>query len=131
MTPIFRVRKTQFFFCRPRTFPAPPRIIFDVFQKISRRVIFSCEKLPKHFQQLQKIFEKISVFFSPEKFQKLPEQFWHSPKLPGAYRNHFGLVVHSETTFRFSLSKLFRRLRNLSGDFISDSLSSIQQIDDP
>jgi hypothetical protein len=53
-------------------------------------------------------------------------------------RNHFDLMVYSETTFWFYRNpsgvlspELFRCLRNFSGDFLSDSLSSIQQIDDP
>src|SRR3954464_10656724 len=103
-------------------------MIFGVFRNNSGLVIFICEKQPKHFRQLRNISGSSEIFpkkniliFSPEKFQKLPEQFWHSPKLPGALRNLFGLVVYPETTFRFSLTELFRRLRNLSGDFISDS----------
>jgi hypothetical protein len=55
------------------------------------------------------------------------------------YRNQFDLMVSPETTFQFyrnSSGDLF--LRNFSavsetffGDILSDSLSSIQQIDDP
>jgi len=47
-------------------------------------------------------------------------------------------MVYPETTFRFYQNsfgvlspELFRRHRNFSSDFLSDSLSSIQQIDDP
>ena len=122
----------------PEMFRNTSKIILDAFRNNFGLVIFICEKQPKHFRQLRNISEKNILFFSPEKFQKLPEQFWHPPEVPGAYRNLFGLVVHSETTFRFYRNysgvlspELFRFLRNLSGDFLSDSLSSIQQIDDP
>src|ERR1041385_6717544 len=131
MTPLFRIQKIRNISVSLRIIPIPTKMILGAFRNNSGLVIFICEKQPKHFRQLRNISEKYILIFSQEKFQKLPEQFWHSPKLPGALRNLFGLVVYPETTFRFSLSELFRRLRNLSGDFISDSLSSIQQIDDP
>src|SRR3989337_3694555 len=59
-------------------------------------------------------------------------------EFPGMCRNHFDLMVYSETTFQFYRNysgvlslELFCCLRNFFGDFLSDSLSSIQQIDDP
>ena len=97
-------------------------------------VIFICEKQLKRFRQSG----TFPVFVS-EKSQKLPEQFWylpiisrHVPKpiwLYGTLRNNFSVLPK---LFRCSLSpELFRCLRNFFGEFLSDSLSSIQQIDDP
>ena len=64
-------------------------------------------------------------------------------ELSGMCQNQFDLMVYPETTFRyhrnlsddlsavrFRCPKLFG-VRNFFGDFLSDSLSSIQQIDDP
>ena len=53
------------------------------------------------------------------------------------FQNQFDLMEYPETTFRFYrnysdiLSPELFRVRNFSGKFLSDSLSSIQQIDDP
>ena len=58
-------------------------------------------------------------------------------KIPDAFRNFSGLMVYSETIFGFSETlpvfspKHFQCLRNFSGDFLSDSFPSTQQIDDP
>ena len=60
-------------------------------------------------------------------------------EFPGVCRNQFDLMVSPETTFQFyrnssgdlSLQNFSAVSETFSGDFLSDSLSSIQQIDDP
>ena len=81
-------------------------------------------------------------------FLKIPKSFQNDSgtlqELSGMCWNHFDLMAYPETTFsvspkliRWPLSaELFRcpklfRVRNYFDDFLSDSLSSIQQIDDP
>ena len=79
------------------------------------------------------------VFISKNSI-KFPEWFWHPPRiirhvpkpiwLYGILWNNFSV---SPELIRWPLlSELFRCLRKtFSGNFLSDSLSSIQQIDDP
>ena len=80
--------------------------------------------------------------------RKIPETFQNDSgtlqELSGMCRNQFDLMVYPETTFRYhqnlsddpslrydSAVRNFSGVRNFFGDFLSDSLSSIQQIDDP
>ena len=87
----------------------------------------------------------IAVPAAPEHFRfssrKIPESFQNDSgtlqELSGMFRNQFDLMEYPETTFRFYrnysdiLSPELFRVRNFFGKFLSDSLSSIQQIDDP
>ena len=89
---------------------------------------------------------------APEHFrflsQKIPKSFQNDSgilqELSGMCRNQFDLMVYPETTFRYhrnlsddlslrydSAVRNFSSVQNFFGDFLSDSLSSIQQIDDP
>ena len=89
---------------------------------------------------------------APEHFrflsQKIPKSFQNDSgilqELSGMCRNQFDLMVYPETTFRYhrnlsddlslrydSAVRNHFGVRNFFGDFLSDSLSSIQQIDDP
>jgi hypothetical protein len=92
-------------------------------------VIFASEKLPQRFRQLR----NISGFFSrscqsnlatSKKFPALAETFLAQRFTP---KQLFGFTK----TFPVFSPEPFRCLRNFSGDFLSDSMSSIQQIDDP
>src|SRR3990170_8586452 len=88
----------------------------------------------------------IAVSAAPEHIrfssQKIPESFQNDSgtlqELSGMFQNQFDLMEYPATTFRFYRNysgvlspELFRCLRNFFGDFLSDSLSNIQQIDDP
>ena len=83
---------------------------------------------------------------APEHFrflsQKIPKSFQNDSgilqELSGMCRNQFDLMVYPETTFRYhrnlsdDLSLRYdSAVRNFFGEFLSDSLSSIQQIHDP
>ena len=89
---------------------------------------------------------------APEHFrflsQKIPKSFQNDSgtlqELSGICQNQLDLMVYPETTFRYhrnssddlslrydSAVQNFSGVRNFFGDFLSDSLSSIQQIDDP
>ena len=89
---------------------------------------------------------------APEHFrvlsQKIPKSFQNDSgtlqELSGIFRNQSDLMVYPETTFRYhrnlsddlslrydSAVQNLSGVRNLFGDFLSYSLSSIQPIDDP
>ena len=83
---------------------------------------------------------------TPEHFrflcQKIPKSFQNDSgtlqELSGICRNQINLMVYPETFLRYhqnSSDDLSLRydsaIRNFFGDFLSDSLSSIQQIDEP
>ena len=128
-----------------RIIPVPTKMILDTFRNNSGLVVFICEKQPKHFRQLRNISGSSEIFLKKIFYsflQKNSRSYQNNSGTLQKYQvlteNLFGLVVHSETTFRFYRNysgvlspELFRFLRNLSGDFLSDSLSRIQQIDDP
>ena len=74
--------------------------------------------------------------------RKIPESFQNDSgtlqELSGMCQNQFDFMVSLETTFQFHRNssgdlslRNFSGVRNFFGDFLSDSLSSIQQIDDP
>jgi hypothetical protein len=73
----------------------------------------------------EKILEGPRTFSAPSKI--ILDVFWNIFGVMVLFWNIFG---KSETFSVFS-PELFRRLRKFSGDFLSDSLSTIQQIDDP
>ena len=102
-------------------------------------MIFISEKLPQRFRQLR----NISGFY-PGKFQKVSRTILASSKnYQACAKTNLTLwyplkqlFSFTETVPVFSLRN-FSTVRNFSGvqnffaDFLSDSLSSIQQIDDP
>jgi hypothetical protein len=76
------------------------------------------------------------LVFIPKNSRKFPEWFWHPPRiirhvpkpiwLNGISRKNFSVLNYSDI-----LSSELFRVRTFFGKFLSDSLSSIQQIDDP
>ena len=108
-------------------------MILDAFQNNSGLVIFICEKQPNQFRQLW----NISGFY-PGKIPEVPRPILAPSK-------NFQRCAETNLTQWYTLKQLFsftetipvlsperfRCLRNFSSDFLSDSLSSIQQIDDP
>ena len=75
-TTFFSVCSNWKYLCGLRTFPVPTKIIFNAFRNNSGLVIFICEKHLKWFRQLR----SISGYY-PENSRKLPEWFWHPPRI--------------------------------------------------
>ena len=122
-----------------RIIPVPTKIILDAFRNIFRSMIFISEKQPKWFRQLRNIsgfypgkFQKVSrMILAPSKnYQacaKTNLTLWYPLKQLFSFTG-----THPVTSLRnFSAVRNFSGVRNFFGDFLSDSLSSIQQIDDP
>ena len=122
-----------------RTILVPTKIIFNASRNNSGLVIFICEKHLKRFRQLRNIsgfhpgkFQKVSrMILAPSKnYQacaKTNLTLWYPLKQLFSFTG-----THPVTSLRnFSAVRNFSGVRNFFGDFLSDSLSSIQQIDDP
>ena len=123
-----------------RIIPVPTKMILDSFWNNFRLVNFICEKHLKWFRQLRSIsgyypgkFQKASrMILAPSKnYQACAETnltLWYPLKQLFSF-----IETNPMTSFygTFSAVRNFSGVRNFFGDFLSDSLSSIQQIDDP
>ena len=123
-----------------RIIPVPTKMILDLFWNNFRLVTFICEKHLKWFRQLR----SISSYY-PGKFQKASRMILAPSKnyqacaetnLTSRYplKQLFSFTeTHPMTPLcgTFSVVRNFSGVQNFFGDFLSDSLSSIQQIDDP
>ena len=132
-TTFFSVRSNWKYLCGLRTFPVPTKIIFNAFWNNSGLVIFICEKHLKWFRQLWNISG-----FLPGKFQKVSRTILAlSKNYQACAETNLTLWYPLKQLFSFtgtiliSFPERFRFVRNFFGDFLSDSPSSIQQIDDP
>src|SRR3989337_1445486 len=101
--------------------------------------------MPKQFRisdfHLRKASEAVPA--APEhsrfSFRKIPRSFQNDSgtlqELSGMCQNQFDLMVSPETTFQFYRNSFgdlsLRNFSAVSENFLSNSLSSIQQIDDP
>src|SRR3989337_4188731 len=117
------------YLCGLRTFPVPTKIIFNAFWNNSRLVIFICEKHLKWCRQLRNIFG-----FYPRKFQKVSRMILAPSK-------NYQACAETNLTLWYPLKQLFSftethpvtslfgtfpvSSKTFSGDFLSDSLSSI------
>ena len=139
-TTFFSVCSNWKYLCGLRTFPVPTKIIFNAFRNNSGLAIFICEKHLKLFRQLRSIsgyypgkFQKASrMILAPSKnYQACAETnltLWYPLKQLFSF-----IETNPMTSFygTFSAVRNFSGVRNFFDDFLSDSLSSIQQIDDP
>jgi len=138
-TTFFSVRSNWKYLCGPRTILVPTKISFNAIRNNSGLVIFICEKHLKRFRQLRNIsgfhpgkFQKVSrTILAPSKnYQACAETnltLWYPLKQLFSFTG-----THPVTSLRnFSAVRNFSGVRNFFGNFLSDSLSSIQQIDDP
>lgn len=117
----------------PRTFPGPSKLFWAWSETFPVRWFLSAKSNNGGYGSS----ETFSIFLS-ENSQKFPDQFWGPLRISRRVPKPFWPNNNSETTFRFYQNsfdvlspELFHCLRNFSGDFLSDSLSSIQKIDDP